>query len=303
MISLLIPVYNFNCSKLVTTLVQQAERCKQKLNNKNEAFDFEIIIADDASTIPDLREANKSICHPNLKYIEQKNNLGRAAIRNFLYKEAQFDYMLFIDCDAEVCTEDFIEQYWIKRNQADVICGSLKTPRICPKGCELRYTYEKKASSMRDEEFRNHHPYSYLSTFNVMFQRHVLNVLQFDERCNEYGYEDALMGLMLKEKGFRVYHFSNPLIHTGLDKNRDFILKTETSLRILRKLGHPMQSFSAISRTENLLLNTHTHTIIHFILSKSRSFLLRNLTSATPSLFCFNLYKLLYYLETKKIQK
>ena len=40
----------------------------------------------------------------------------------------------------------------------------------------------------------------------MMARRSVLLEIPFDERCTEYGYEDALMGVEMGKKGKKVFH-------------------------------------------------------------------------------------------------
>ena len=60
-------------------------------------FEYEILVADDGrdlSTITANRKINEI---ENCRYIEREKNVGRSAIRNFLAKEAKYEWLLFID--------------------------------------------------------------------------------------------------------------------------------------------------------------------------------------------------------------
>ena len=302
MISILVPVYNYNCTELICALHEQGLAIKR--NPEFPDFDFEIILAEDGSEDIETCHANKTLMHEiGQVYVQNRNNIGRARIRNYLLSLARFPHCLLIDCDALVCTPDFLLQYWNSRNRADVICGRIRTPKICPPGCELRHKYETQAEKKRSMEYKAMHPYHHFSTFNVLFNNYVFKTLRFDERCTEYGYEDALLGLKLEQEGYSVMHAEIPLIHNGMDKNAEFIKKTETSLRVLRRLGEPMQSFSKISRIERTLCKLHLIPLTYYLLRKWRDSLLSNLLSNHPSLVSFQLYKLFYYIETRKIQQ
>lgn len=131
MISFLIPVFNYNCTELVRGLSEQAVAVKRQ---ENPRFDFEIVVTDDASTNETLKSTNRLALSQiaGCRYIELKKNMGRAAIRNFLTRQASFEFLVFIDCDAEICSKDFVLSYWNDRDKADIICGSLKTPASPP---------------------------------------------------------------------------------------------------------------------------------------------------------------------------
>ena len=99
---------------LVRSLQQQAEGLD---------LDYEIIVADDGSTDPSTRAANRAInALPHCRYVERQQNAGRAAIRNFLATQAQHEWLLFIDSDMVVCRDDFLQQY-AKTDDADVVDG------------------------------------------------------------------------------------------------------------------------------------------------------------------------------------
>ena len=79
-LSILIPTYNDECVTLVDDLRQQAEQ---------SGIVFEILVGDDGSTDAEVIEKNRKICKwPHCHYLIQIQNIGRAAIRNFLAKEA-----------------------------------------------------------------------------------------------------------------------------------------------------------------------------------------------------------------------
>ncbi len=295
MISFLIPVFNYNCTELVRGLSEQAVAVKRQ---ENPRFDFEIVVTDDASTNETLKSTNRLALSQiaGCRYIELKKNMGRAAIRNFLTRQASFEFLVFIDCDAEICSKDFVLSYWNDRDKADIICGSLKTPASPPPpGCELRYTYEKAADPRRSISYRQAHPFGCFTTFNIMINRKVFDKVSFDERCTEYGYEDALLGLMLERENFSIYHSGNALVHGGIDSSTSFLEKTESSLRTLHRLGKPMQSYAGTSRTARKLeiLRIKKTAGRLFLLFRSR--LYRQLTGRHPSVFLFQLYKLGYY--------
>ena len=88
-LSILIPTYNDVCMPLATSLQRQAETL---------GTNYEIIVADDGSTDQDTILQNRSINSlPHCRYVERKENVGRAAIRNFLANEASHPFLVFID--------------------------------------------------------------------------------------------------------------------------------------------------------------------------------------------------------------
>lgn len=294
MISIIIPTYNYVCTNLVEDLANQAKKLKDKLQ---DSFDYEIIVAEDGSNdIKTITENRKIQDIPHCIYFERKNNVGRAYLRNWLMEQTKFNYLLLIDSDALVCTPDFIEKYWNSRNQADFICGGLRNPQSkCPKGCELRYRYEHRAEEKRARTDQNLTPHLRLSTFNLFINKEKLGTLRFDTRCKEYGYEDALLGLELKDRGNTVKHIANPLIHNGIDTNESFLTKTEAAMRTLSGLEGVMQQNAGTSKAYNLLQRFHLLLPFRLFFSCTRNLMRHNLLSHHPSLTLFQLYKLGYY--------
>ena len=152
MLSILIPTCNFDCSALVEALWLQAEALRKKREGE---FDFEIIVSDDASSNRLVLDSLETVAraHQEVHILYQPTRLGRAANRNVLIQQSRMPWLLFIDSDAEVCTPDFIARYWEARHSADVVCGSLRVGEW-RKGAELRYRYEKRASTVSAAERR-----------------------------------------------------------------------------------------------------------------------------------------------------
>ncbi|MBQ9363598.1 MAG: glycosyltransferase, partial [Bacteroidaceae bacterium] len=237
-------------------------------------------------------------CH----VLHQDSNIGRAAIRNRLYEVSRGDYLLFIDCDAEVVSSDFMERYYNDRKSADVICGALCNPKEQPSGCELRYKYEIAAerAGQRTVSFRMKRPYEMFSTFNVMFRREVFGNILFDDRCTEYGYEDVLMGLRLQEKGFSILHTDNALLHRGINSNDSFLKNTEAGIRTLWRIGEPLLSHSNLALTALRLKRWHLTGAFLFFFKLFKSGIHSNLCSHHPLLLLFKVYKLGYLCELMK---
>src|SRR5574344_2260662 len=113
MLSILIPTYNYNCSKLCYALYEQALTLK---------VDFEILVYDDCSSKKCI--ANKDLMTlPNVVYKELKQNYGRAAIRNLMVKESKGEYILFLDCDGQVASQNYLVLYNKFKDDADIVCG------------------------------------------------------------------------------------------------------------------------------------------------------------------------------------
>lgn len=234
MLSVLIPIYNVNVHPLVSELEPQLAEC---------GADYEIILADDASSDQSLRYHNSLLAQQdNVRYIQHETNIGRSATRNELADTAQYPYLLFMDCDARVKRKNYIADYlkYIKEKQTEgqpfAVSGGLSYRVIIPKrGQRLRYKYGLRRE-VRPAAIRNRHPFHNFTPFNLLISKSVFEICRFDESLTNYGYEDTFFGLDLETQGIPVRHIDNELYHDGLDDNRDFLRKATDSVQNLSKL-------------------------------------------------------------------
>ena len=234
-LSVLIPTYNYDCSRLVGQLLLQLPE------------DGEVIVGDDCSTDAVIIEKLREIAAlPRCRVFRPSQNLGRAAIRNALAREAKGEWLLFIDADAEVRSSAFIADYLAAAegsrvngqwSMAGVICGGTGNLPQCPRpAARLRYDYEVAAEQRLTLEHRRHYPYAQFTTFNFLIRRTLFLSIGFDENCKTYGHEDTRFGLELKQRGIEVLHIDNKLTHLGLEDADVYLRKTETALRSLASM-------------------------------------------------------------------
>lgn len=223
MLSILIPVYNFNIVDLVTELHRQATEAN---------IPFEILVADDCSQ-DSVKQQNRVISElPHVTYIEESKNLGRSCIRNKLFSISSYEYIIFMDCDAGIKQQDYIKQYLNQCNGSVVCGGTAYQDKEPERDYFLRWIYGKNREQRAADE-RNHCPNNSFTTFNFLVPRAVFEQINFDESLSRYGHEDTLFGYELKKNNHVVKHIDNPLIHLGLDENKDFVFKTKQSVKNL----------------------------------------------------------------------
>ena len=183
-LSILIPTYNCVCVELVRQLHRQAMAIGIK---------FQIIVADDGSTDTSSIETNRAIARlPHCLFIERTENSGRAAIRNFLARKATYAYLLYIDSDMTVISDDFISRY-IACLPAQVVDGGVAIIADSDEQKQLlRYRYEKAEEPHHTASERQKTPYQHLHTANLLIAREQMLQHPFDERLRHYGYEDVL---------------------------------------------------------------------------------------------------------------
>ncbi len=286
MLSILIPTKDYNCRVLVEELSRQCEKL---------AVPCEILIGEDGSTNEGL-EQNRAMSYlPFCRIIEYKVNLGRARVRNRLAEEAQYENLIFIDSDAIVERGDFLSVYLKALQDNDIVCGGLYHPVFIPSpDCTLRYKYEKDADRKRPASVRRKHPYNDFSTFNFAIKRNLFLSIRFDENIKEYGYEDTLFGHRIKEKGLAITHIDNPLLHTGLESNKQYLSKIELSLKTLYNIREDINTTPLLAAYRRVRC-VRMLPFAAWLWRRTQNLLRSNLMGENPSLFLFKLYKLGYY--------
>lgn len=289
MLSILIPAYNYNITKLVRELHRQATE---------SMADFEIIVMEDGSTLH-LDENAQVADLPGCRYVRLERNVGRSAIRNRLADEACYGHLLFLDCDAEVDNPYFIQKYLaFCHEECVVVGGTAYDEHECNPAYSLRLKYGREREARPANE-RSQMRYQVLATFNFMISKSIFNQIRFDESIRGYGYEDTVLSHGVAELGYKLIHIDNPLIHTGLDENEVFLQKAETGVRNLYALyrtgRYPyLQHESRLLHTFVRLQRWGAHRLCGWLYPCLRPAMRRNLLSPTPSLRVFDLYKLLY---------
>ena len=285
-LSILIPTYNTDCTALVDALRTQAD---------DLSLEYEIIVADDASPDKNAVAPNSNInTLPHCKLMTLTANMGRAAIRNFLAQEAQYEWLLFIDSDMVMCREDFLRRY-DECSGASVYDGGVTIGKYI-KG-NLRSMYEKAAEQQHTAEKRKQTPYQHFHTANFMVSKDVMLQHPFDERFRRYGYEDVLFGKQLKEHGIAVCHVDNPLSFEIFETNEHFVAKAEEGLRTLYQFRDELQGYSGLlDIARKIAPIAPLLRLWHSIYGKWERQLL---SGRHPNLAVFKLYRLGYYLSLK----
>lgn len=222
MLSILIPIYNYDVRAFVTELYRQSS---------GKDFAFEIRCYDDHSA-EHFRDMNREIKQiKNLEYIELPENKGRSAIRNLLARDAIYPYLLFLDCDSIPEHDDFIEQYIKQLTPDSIVYGGRTYEAAPPEKHELflRWYYGSQREVLSPEQ-RNKKPYHSFQTNNFVIPRELFLSIGLNENLTGYGHEDTQFGQHLEEKNIRIIHIDNPLKHLGLEDSEEFLAKTTEGL-------------------------------------------------------------------------
>lgn len=299
MLSILVPVYNFNIVSLVQELQKQASLA---------GIPFEIIVMDDASSVL-LKDQNKEVASlSGVIFIELSENIGRSRIRNKLASMATYSSLLFMDCDAEVPDPEYIKNYLPYCGKDVVVCGGRTYHSEPPEEPEhiLRWLFGVHREQI-PATIRSQKPYHSFMTANFMISKAVLSRIRFDESIIQYGHEDTLFGFELRRNNIPVIHIQNPLVHIGLEIAREFLRKTSESVANLLSLVeqgkislddcHDIR----LLRAYESLRRMHMVKLYLKLYNQVERTVMRNLTGNNPSLFAFDLYKL--FLLTKLIHQ
>ncbi len=291
MISVLIPLYNYNVYPLVKEIHKQISK---------QGIDFEILVYDDAST--KLFEVNNLIKElENVKYKKLNKNVGRTKIRHILGEEAKYNNLLFLDADVFPKDRFFITKF-IKEIEKfpdfEVYYGGTSVPdNIINSKSVLRHKFGVERES-QDLNNRRIKPYLSIISQAFLIKKDVfLNISENIKDLRMYGL-DIYFSFLLKKNSVRVHHFNNQIIHLGIEENEQFIEKTNKAIQTLNyliKKGLINSNYSKLGRTTYKIKRLHLCFLFSFFYRFISPLLLFNLKSNKPILFLFDIYKLFYF--------
>lgn len=292
MISILIPVYNFDLTSLINCLSGAIS---------DSEFYSEIIIGADGCDKTYLDSYQKLTSLDKVSLHISKENIGRASIRNELIDKSSGTHLLFIDADALVQPDikKFLAAYVDHLNAAPVICGGVAYRKVPPDDPDkyLRWHYGFYREQQTAKK-RNKNSYASFSGFNFMIEKQILSRIKFNSELKKYGHEDTLFGYQLMKAQVPILHIDNPLIHDGLEPNREFLQKTEEGMQNLSLLYDKVTDRKAFSTSVRLLkiykrlkLLGMARLLARFYARRSKKIELK-LRSERTSLKVFTIYKL-----------
>ncbi len=292
MLSICIPLYNYNVTTLVSKLVTQINNLK---------ITAEILILDDGSAI-EFKKLNRQINNiDQVNYIELATNLGSAGIRNRLAKQSKYNYILFIDSDSDI-PQDYIEKYIpFINSDKEIVCGGRVHPVNLPSpDHSLRWKVGKKKEDF-SAEFRRKIPNKSFMSNNFLTTKQMFSEVSFDETIERSGHEDTIFGIELEKKGIAITHIDNPVVHIGLETNLDFVKKTEQRLETLQyltslyKRGDLMYKRITILKYYQILNTLKLNKVYAIFYKMFNKIMKKHLCTLNPSMLVYDLYKLGYY--------
>lgn len=288
MLSILIPVYNYDVYALVSELKHQADELGIK---------YEILTQDDNSQY--FRSENEKINSlSNCHYEVNTQNIGRGKNINLLCSKANEDYVLIMESDSFPENKNYLKNYLASiKNDTSIIFGGVKYPETVPEKDKLlrwKYGHARETKSLK-ERLKNN--YSFVFTWNLLLRKEMLLKYPFPEFIREYGYEDAVFIKTLRLNSVPITHIENHLIHYNNENSIDFIKKTEKAVNTLYDLINmqkieykdiKLNAFYSISK------KLYLTGVIKIIYSKNKELIVNNLTSENPNLYLLDFYKLGY---------
>ncbi|MDP5200117.1 glycosyltransferase [Flavobacterium sp. DG2-3] len=294
MLSILIPVYNYNVFPLVLELKRQAD---------NLGIEYEILAQDDFSQ--NFANENTQInTLENCSFSINTGNLGRGRNINLLCSKSKYNFILIMEADALPENEFYLKNYIeLLSNSTSVIFGGVKYPDIVPsKEKILRWKYGlKRESKSLNQRLQNN--YDFVFTWNLILKKEIILQFPFPEFIKDYGYEDLIFINNLRLNSIPVSHTENLLIHYNNENSIDFIEKAEKAVQNLHNLVqfHKIDPESTrLTKFHSLLNRLYLTGIAKAIYSITKKRILANLTSEKPNLYLLDFYKLGFYCDLKK---
>lgn len=288
MISVLIPVYNYNVVNLVTHIHTQLQLCN---------VPFEIICLDDAST-SDIVLENKKLSNLDFtKYLISNKNLGRTSARQYLAEKANYEWLLFLDADVIPKTEQFINNYLKYTNhEHEAIYGGFAYYKKQPEPeYMLRWKYGSTHEQLSAQE-RNTKPYKVIISANFMIKKLVFLDINSQIAQKGYGF-DNFFAAILKMKKIKVFHINNEVYHLGIETSKTYLRKKEKAAETLLKL----YNLDKIKSHQNDLLKLYIQLkrfklrfVFSYIYKVFKAKFKQHLTGSNPSMTMLQLYRICY---------
>ena len=296
MLSILIPVYNYDIRTLVNELLEQLETAP---------INYEICCLDDCSNVS-FQETNLSLNNlSEVTYTISEVNQGIAVTRQKLVVKATNDWVILLDADTKI-PDNFIANY-IKQMSADTdfIFGGFKYDAIPPdRHHMLRWKYGIKYEALSAKN-RNSNPYKVTIAANLLVRRSSYLNLNLDSMGNNYAM-DYYFGSLLKSTKASVKHIDNQVTHLGIESSSTYLKKKELAVKTLLSLykqGKLEQHSNDLLKAFLLSKKIGFQYVWALLFKLAKRTLINNLTGSNPKVKLLQFYKLGYMcqMELRKL--
>lgn len=288
MVSVLIPVYNYNVQPLVESLLSQFESIKCK---------WEIFLSDDNSD-SSFENLNSNYIDrlnlENVKLFQQDVNVGNAANRNYLIGQASYEWLLFLDVDVLPVNTNFLATYLstFKSTKKELISGNIVYDSENPKPNLLRWKYGKQKEEI-SIEIRRKKPILNLRGANFAIRKSLAKKFKMPILKEKYGFVDTRFFLQFDVN--QVCVIENPVYHLGIESNDVYLNKTKkaisNALFLMNTDNQLAMQLKLVSSYKKVRYSRFLLVKIYYLFS---SCFVKNLTSKNPSIFIFQIFKILY---------
>ena len=301
-LSILIPVYGENILWQVKLLHAQCSALRD--------LSWEIVVAEDGrpqqgtscydNGIPEAGSYNDSLTEgsgndeiaamAHCRLIKREKNSGRAAIRNFLAREARFNTLLYIDAGLKP-NPHFVENYVDNIGKSLVVCGNIAVDKAFINMENLRCRNELRAQKRFTAAKHAIEPYKNFHTTAFMIDRCTMLANPLREDIRTYGYEDTLFGKQLADKHISIRHIDNTVLFTAFESNSRYLEKTEEAMYTLYNYREELEYYSPLLHVVHLFQKLH---LLWLPIIIDRCFvdkIVDNLTGRHPNLQLYSLFR------------
>lgn len=296
MLSILIPIYNYNVIALIQTLQSQISEIDMPI---------EILCCDDASTDIEIQKSNTQfLTQQNITYLVNVINLGRTKTRQLLSNSAQFNWLLFLDADVMPAKPFFIKTYVsYLQEKYDCVYGGLCYTTTPPSEEYLfRWVYGHKREDISLTK-RKLTPYKSIASGNLLIKKQLFLSINKTLLHNWYGY-DNFFSAQLKVNNNTIEHINNKVIHLGLEENTTFlkkqVLATETIYKLYIQNQFKPSHDNGLLKVYLKLKKYKLIWVLNCFYNLFKSQLKNNLLHSTPKLYYLDLYRLGYFCQLTK---
>lgn len=292
MISVLIPVYNYNINPLIKEIHKQLSISDAK---------FEILYLEDGSDNEYIKQ-NKTInTLTNTKQVISKINVGRISARQILCNEAKYSWLLFLDADVIPKKSNFISDYVnLINSEYEAIFGGFTYSSEKPDpNYMLRWTYGKNNEEVQSSE-RNKNPYKVIISANFFIKKIVFDQINSQIKGSAYGFDNYFATLLKSEK-IKILHIDNEVYHIGIERNACYLKKKEASAKTLLTLYKSGKIQNHDNDLLGLFIKLKSYKLNYLFVLFYKLFqniLRKNILSSNPSIKLLQLYRISFMCYT-----
>ncbi|NJC28128.1 glycosyltransferase family 2 protein [Neolewinella antarctica] len=248
MLSICVPSYEYDVAPLVLNLRTQMARLD---------VPCELLVYDDASPrVPGWWEERAKLTGPGIELKRLPQNLGRAAIRNRLVRDARYPNVLLLDADGwpgDHFLQNYLRAVRDHRTAQNLLLIGGRTYAPSPPAdpdLHLHWWYGHRRESTGHAHRRD--PFAGFQSNNFLASRQLLLDHSFPETAVGYGHEDTLWGQQLRDQDITLARIDNPVIHLGLEPANTFLSKQHQAIDNLVRLrvAHPFLTTSLTRLTD-----------------------------------------------------